>query len=198
MTALNREKVSIPNNSKVLIVHGAIRRSVTKVWMEAFRSYLSTRGISAECFYWSGIPAGFATRAASRKLVARLKEIRAQRLVIWCKSTGADVVNLAVAHTRPNLIVQVAPVFAASTTLVPEVRRVTVRLAHDSFLNFWERMRIVHPIADIGLEHLIVGPADLHHHDLNYNREAVLSTQQHVHLYGLYANILAEGLRIAD
>lgn len=195
MTAPNLESFSLPEQSKVIIVHGAIRRAVTNVWMESLRSYLSARGIPAECFYWSGIPASFTTRAASRSLLVRLEQLQHQPLAIWCKSTGADVVNLASAQIKPKAIVQVAPGFVASTALVPSTRRVTIRLAHDTFLDFWERMRIVHRIsAEDTPEHVIIGPADFRHHDLNYDREVILSTQRRIHLYALYAEILAAEL----
>jgi hypothetical protein len=195
MTTSNGEGFSLPEQSRVIIVHGAIRRAVTKVWMESLCSYLSARGIPAECFYWSGIPASFATRAGCIKLLTRLRQLQHQPVAIWCKSTGADVVNLAAAHIKPNVIVQVAPGFAGSTVLVPTARRVTIRLAHDSFLDFWERMRIVHRIStDQDPEHIIVGPPDLRHHDLNYDRDVVLSTQRRIHLYALYAEALAAGL----
>lgn len=195
MITQNRESFSLPAQSKVIIVHGAIRRAATEEWMKSLCSYLSARGIPAECFCWSGIPASCATRAASRKLLARLKQLQHQPVAIWCKSTGADVVNLAAAHVSPKVIVQVAPGFVASTALVPNLRRITIRLAHDSFLDFWERMRIVHRIsADQEPAHIIIGPADLRHHDLNYDRDVILSTQRSAHLYALYAEVLAAEL----
>ena len=176
MTTLIQERFSLSEQSKVIIVHGAIRRRTTEVWMEALRSYLSTRGIPAECFCWSGIPAAFATRSASRKLIARLKELRERRVAIWCKSTGADVVNLA-------------------AELTPGARRVTVRLARDTFLEFWEKLRVVHRIpAGENPGHIIIGPAEIEHHDLNYDREVILFDQRRVHLYALYAELLAAEL----
>jgi hypothetical protein len=195
MTTLIQERFSLSEQSKVIIVHGAIRRRTTEVWMEALRSYLSTRGIPAECFCWSGIPAAFATRSASRKLIARLKELRERRVAIWCKSTGADVVNLAAAHVKPYAIVQVAPGFVASGELTPGARRVTVRLARDTFLEFWEKLRVVHRIpAGENPGHIIIGPAEIEHHDLNYDREVSLFDQRRVHLYALYAELLAAEL----
>ena len=192
MTTPTREAFHLPQQSKVIIVHGAIRRPVTKVWMESFCSYLSVRGIPAECFYWSGIPASFATRAASRKLLRRLGQFKSSSVAIWCKSTGADVVNLAAARIKPRVIVQVAPGFAASKALEPDAKRVTIRLAHDSFLKCWERMRVIRRLPTTsGPEHVIIGPTELGHHDLNYDREVVLSTQRRVHLYALYAELLA-------
>lgn len=174
-----------------MLVHGALRRRSTYQWMESLRSHLVSAGFSVECFFWSGIPLTFATRAAAKELVARLQRINNRPLAIWCKSTGADVVNLAAQQIRPDLILQVAPTYAASTQLEALVSRVTVRLEHDAFLDFWEKTKIVHQLRYAQQnEYVIVGPSNIGHHQLNYPVDVTLSTGRTLSLYSLYSELL--------
>jgi len=183
---------STPHQSpNVMLVHGAIRRPVTSVWMESLRSHLANEGFQAECFFWSGIPLPSSTKAAAKELILRLEQLGSRPIAIWCKSTGADVVNLAAQQIRPDLVLQVAPTFAASNELVDRFDRVTVRLRHDAFLSFWERTRIVHQLDDAKeTQYVIVGPSNIGHHELNYPVDAVLSSGRTVSLYTLYTEIL--------
>ena len=159
--------------------------------MESLRAHLADAGFSVECFFWSGVPLGFATRAAAKDLVARLERLDNRPVAIWCKSTGADVVNLAARQIRPDLVLQVAPTYAASTELEALVRRVTVRLEHDAFLSFWEKARIVHQLNGVReIEHVVVGPPNIGHHELNYPVEVALSSGRSLSLYALYEEIL--------
>jgi hypothetical protein len=152
-------------------------------------------GFSVVCFFWSGVPLGFATRAAAKDLVALLERLDNRPLAIWCKSTGADVVNLAARRIRPDLVLQVAPTYAASVELETLVRRVTVRLEHDSFLAFWEKARVVHQLNGAHEnEYVIVGPPNIGHHELNYPVEVALSTGRSLSLYSLYEEILSSAV----
>src|SRR3989442_13047556 len=101
--------------------------------MRELSEFLSTRGMTVECFFWSGIPLSIPVRYVAMQLLSRLQALVGPH-VIWAKSTGADIANLAARRTPIKVVERVAPGYVASRQIERSARGLTVDLAYERLL----------------------------------------------------------------
>ena len=165
--------------------------------MRELSEFLSTRGMTVECFFWSGIPLSIPVRYAAMQLLSRLQALVGPH-VIWAKSTGADIANLAARRTPIKVIVRVAPGYVVSRQIELSARGLTVELAEDRFLDRWDGVGIIRKLEPPNSEprYIVNGAPGIDHHALNLNRHVRLQDGREVDLYDLYAELIdqARGL----
>lgn len=151
-----------------------------------------------ELFFWSGIPARIPVKIAASRLSRRIGELSPDRVLIWCKSTAADIAALAVRNQPVRFILRVAPAYVVSREIEDGQRAATIELADDKFAKRWSAIGIVRLIETPSSQkrYVIEGSNGIDHHALNHNPEVLVREFGTIPLYDLYSQILRSQINV--
>ena len=178
---------------RVVLVHGALRRPDTRVYMEELAAFCENLGFEPHQFFWSGIPTTFLVKRASIRLTDLLRKVGSESTDVICKSVGADLLNCCLDKVQVGRIINVAPGYVISYSLSRPADTTTLKLEDDSFLRFWSRLGVVHPLnanKPSGRELLIKRGPNVSHHSINHNIEVEIDGVGRYRIYDLYGQIL--------
>jgi hypothetical protein len=174
------------------IVHGAIRKRTTRHWMKAIGEMVAREGYQPIPFMWSGLPLTLAVRWASRRFIHLFQQQGNSNSIVFCKSVGADIVNMALGCIKPERIINIAPAYRISTDHLQPGKQISMVLKTDRFLDKWERRGLVHRLPCLAPHRIYIlehGP-ELDHHNINQDQMVTLAGNGQVQLYGFYRELV--------